>query len=65
MTDPLLEQAVIDLQQSLRELNENYKERFHFKLITVLDLDDECCEKCKIELEKRCMKCVVGYEHIK
>jgi hypothetical protein len=66
MTEHLEEQLVNELRAKLQELNEKYKDFYHFDLLTLVDLDDESCVKCTDNITKpKCMRSVIGVKEDK
>lgn len=58
--DHLTEQMVNELRHLLLQLNEKYKEFYHYNLLTVVQLNDQTCQLC-IEGNKKCLRAAVGY----
>jgi hypothetical protein len=66
MTEHLEEQLVNELRAKLQELNEKYKDFYHFDLLTLVDLDDESCFECTDNITKpKCMRSVIGVKEDK
>jgi hypothetical protein len=61
MEDQLQQQMVNELCHLLKKLNETYKDFFHCKLLTIVDLKEDTCEDC-VEKHKACYRCVVGFK---
>lgn len=65
MTEHLEEQLVNELRHLLGPINEKYKDFFHIELITLCDMKDMTCNKCKqSETGQKCKRCVIGFEEI-
>lgn len=68
MNDELYQQMVNELCHLLKSINNTYKDFFHCKLLTMVDLKeeaqdgiDETCEDC-IKKHRVCYRCVVGFK---
>jgi len=63
MNDQLEQQLVNHLRDLLKQLNESYKDFFHFQLLTIVDMKEESCLKCTTsECKPKCLRSVIGYQ---
>lgn len=63
MNDHLEEQLVNHLRSLLQDLNDKYKDFFHFQLLTIVDMKEESCANCTESVcNPRCLRGVIGYE---
>ena len=58
--DHLGQQMVNELRALLQNMNETYKDFYHFKLFNLIDLDPKECTACT-EAEKQCLRCVISF----
>jgi hypothetical protein len=65
MEDHLEQQLVNHLRGLLQELNDKYKDFYHFQLLTIVDMKEQSCSNCtESECNPRCLRGVIGYECI-
>lgn len=60
MVDTMLDQLVNELRAILKPINEKYKDVCHVKLLTMVDMKDESCDKCT-QMGRACLRCVIGF----
>jgi hypothetical protein len=59
MVDALEQQFINETLDLMRKLNDKYKDFYHFKVLTVVPMQEDSCENCKEDQVKKCLRLAI------